>query len=550
MPLDRQLRTLVKDRVDRSKIGKRSEAARAMMLVTFIAVAVSIVWWAALGGATRGQLYSPGHVSKAHANFENDCAKCHAGDGNGGFRKQVTDTACLTCHDGAMHHPNQLIADTQADVSRPKLTMAVAEAWRAPVSAGRSADCTSCHVEHRGEDLLAGRDDSHCTVCHADLSKATQAGLTMIQTSVTKFDLKNHPPFGRRLVRPDPVLSQDRLTDPTKLKFNHRKHLTEVEGLKGDQSCIKCHASSVDAPALMQPVSYERNCKSCHALEVPGSITEWGEDKEPITPELKDWTIPHKSVGEVRAFLADRLSKTLDKPDTAFSLVDNNHKLDPRGIWTLINLRGYADNARMKYEDNNELADIAGGKPGETPIELSKANDPLMLRASLVDAMTVNLVYTAKGQCVKCHDLTAEKPENLGDPIAVESKPTGMTATPRHWFRAAKFDHRAHRDMSCVSCHSTLSETNLAGHEEGDADVEQTSFVHSPGMVWADYTKLQAGGAASTRSCVDCHHADTFGQRGAGASCVTCHNFHDRALEQRPVPSPTTAPSAPFAAAP
>jgi hypothetical protein len=543
MPLDRQLRTLVKDRVDRSKIGKRSEATRAMMFATFIVVAVSIVWWAGMGGATRGQIYSPGHVSKAHASFENDCAQCHAGDGSDGFRKQVTDIACLTCHDGSMHHPNQLIADTPANVSRDKLTLAITDATHLPLAAGRSANCVSCHTEHRGEALLAGSDDSHCTVCHADLPKATRAGSTAIQASVTKFDLKNHPPFGRTLMRAD-TSGQQRLTDSTQLKFNHRKHLTEVEALKGDQSCIKCHSFSVDAPAYAQPVSYEKNCKSCHALEVPESLTEWGEDKEPITPEIKDWTIPHKSVPEVRAFLAVRLSKTLDKADTEFSLVDGNHKFDPRGVWTIINLRGYADNARLKYEDNEELAELSSGKPDETPIPLSKENDPLALRSSLIDAMTTSFVYTAKGQCVKCHDLTAEKPENLGELLTVESKPTGIGTAPRRWFKESKFDHRAHRDMNCIACHSTLSEANLAMHKEGDAEVEQTSFVHSPGMVWSDYSKTIPGGTFATKSCVDCHHADTFGgERGAGASCVTCHNFHNRSLEQTPRSKPTTAPS-------
>jgi hypothetical protein len=174
------------------------------------------------------------------------------------------------------------------------------------------------------------------------------------------------------------------------------------------------------------------------------------------------------------------------------------------------------------------------------------------------------------------------KPRPAIKPIAMQTtEPTGIPMAPRRWFVASKFDHRSHRDMACVECHSKLDNLDKIDNIEDEATktkltalTSETKSVLSPGMDWTVYNFAKSGDkwkvSESTRSCTDCHRADTATQRFTTAACVTCHAYHDHAKEMFPdgrpeprvktmamaAPAPTPAaapvetPAAPAEAAP
>ena len=68
-------------------------------------------------------------MSEAHAVLEAECAACHVQTA-GMFSAKASDAACLSCHDGPIHHA----AKTNA------------------------VDCATCHAEHRGRvNLIAAK---------------------------------------------------------------------------------------------------------------------------------------------------------------------------------------------------------------------------------------------------------------------------------------------------------------------------------------------------------------------------------------------------------
>src|SRR5437899_2185474 len=109
--------------------------------------ATRLAWWLSvlLGGALialpfagcQGTLllYEARPVSTAHAPFNGACATCHTERLQTGLRlclfddsvRSVEDRTCLKCHDGPIHHAQQ--------VATPS--------------------CAGCHREHRGPGELA-----------------------------------------------------------------------------------------------------------------------------------------------------------------------------------------------------------------------------------------------------------------------------------------------------------------------------------------------------------------------------------------------------------
>jgi hypothetical protein len=127
--------------------------------------------------------------------------------------------------------------------------------------------------------------------------------------------------------------------------------------------------------------------------------------------------------------------------------------------------------------------------------------------------------FNDKTSCGKCHQLQGEPPvlfEKLLElslksktpttlPAALRTAATGIPkSTPRRWFIHAEFDHDAHRDQSCLTCHAGM---------ERDRD---DGVARLPVMA----------------SCVQCHHPPTAVSRGATTECVSCHVFHDRSQER------------------
>jgi hypothetical protein len=238
-----------------------------------------IAWW----GFTRdSRVYSSGRLAPAHAILNARCDICHVKTANT-FRAAASDQACLACHDGPIHHADQVF----------------------------SPHCSSCHVEHRGVLRLSATSDAGCTRCHADL-KTTGAPVNF-SSSIESFSTR-HPEFAA--VRPGSF-------DPATIKLNHAVHMkTGLRGPNGlvQMDCSDCHRTPADkrpwrfalaespaaasalsgplaaqpARAYMAPVTYARSCGSCHPLTFDKRFTE---------------SVPHDKPEVVHAFLVGKFQR-------------------------------------------------------------------------------------------------------------------------------------------------------------------------------------------------------------------------------------------------
>ncbi|HET7694443.1 MAG TPA: hypothetical protein VFK57_01945 [Vicinamibacterales bacterium] len=287
------------ERIDLHYFKRAHGMRRWRYVLSAAAPLAAALWVAALMAAGSRTPYSPGPVSAAHAFAENRCEVCHAGSAPGSppasaFRAHTTDAACLTCHDGPAHAPNQ------------------------PSPPG----CASCHQEHRGRVQLASIDDGYCAGCHANLK--TAHGEPRVARQVGSFPA-GHPEFAA--LRPG-------TRDPARLRFNHAVHMKpDLRGPKGREqlACATCHTpeavaavSGAKRPArtgLMSPATYERNCASCHPL---------------FFDERLERVAPHAEPAAVRAFVRQALTDyiranpdDLSKPDSALRRVPLNFPRPP-----------------------------------------------------------------------------------------------------------------------------------------------------------------------------------------------------------------------------
>ncbi len=252
---------------------------RWLTWAVFVVGAVTLVLITWLGQPT---IYQAGPVATAHRMFNQDCARCHTESfqpinrlwpGNAPLRS-VADHACQQCHEGPIHHAQQ--------VTDPS--------------------CASCHPEHRGRPLLTQVADHHCTQCHADLKR--KDGRPCQVASVSNF-AGQHPEF---------ALWRDREPkDPGRLRFNHRVHMREEGLLDGTGqweklTCASCHVPNTERQYPV-PIHYEHHCARCHPLSVL-VLGNWpDEPTRQAAAQFRQQPAPHRPPVEVRAALRERYTQ-------------------------------------------------------------------------------------------------------------------------------------------------------------------------------------------------------------------------------------------------
>jgi hypothetical protein len=172
----------------------------------------------------------------------------------------VTDAACRSCHNAAIHHANQIY---QGEI-------------------GKQTGCASCHEEHAGRMARpALARDKMCTACHAALETAAAFESPTggrpaggFARTVTSF-AGNHPEFR--------VIAEAR-RDTAHIKLNHQKHLRPdlpgPDGRRVQMQCGACHQLNNDG-RTMAPVKFEQHCRSCHALDFDQQIRQQAPHEEP-----------------------------------------------------------------------------------------------------------------------------------------------------------------------------------------------------------------------------------------------------------------------------
>ncbi|MGD0403205.1 MAG: hypothetical protein ABSB66_08410 [Candidatus Acidiferrales bacterium] len=261
---------------------KRPHPFRRLRFILSVCVpALAIIWLAWYGLTRNNHVYSSGKMSVSHAVLTEQCDSCHLKEA-GVFSAKASDQACETCHDGPIHHTNQLF----------------------------TPNCATCHREHRGSLRLAATSDASCTQCHANLRANGSA--VRYARNIDAFD-SSHPEFAA--VRAGNV-------DPGTIKLNHQVHLKKnlmgPNGVAVQLDCGDCHrppasnepwrfgvqqpkASSVvqkeeppsinPARAYMSPVTYAQHCIACHGLQFDKRFAE---------------SVPHDTPTAIHAFVVLR----------------------------------------------------------------------------------------------------------------------------------------------------------------------------------------------------------------------------------------------------
>lgn len=382
-------------RIDLDYLKRQSWFAVLRRRVTWITVAAAIAAGVPLvfgvGGSKQALL--PGPLSHSHTLFQSRCEVCHTQSFH-----TVADTACKACHDGAPHPAKSI------DTMRPAAAVA----------------CAECHVEHRGAATLATVANGNCTRCHRDLKN---------HAPITAFRPGGHPEFSPA-ARPD----------VRPLKLNHAIHMparpTVIRGMKLPMHCTDCHRPDPASPTNdLLPVTFEQNCKSCHARELEFDV--YG---------------------------------VLSNPSPA------PHTRDPQAIRQFI-LASY----RQALAANPQLAHRPLGN------DLAAMPTPA---AWLDRVVRDSETFLFQRKCEYCHEPSGNdqvvKKVNVIHGRYVETKPDGEPWLPR-----GEFSHRSHRAVECDSCHAAARisartfdvlipkmQTCLPCHQQSEANLDRCSTCH------------------------------------------------------------------------
>jgi len=384
-------------RIDLNYFQKPRPFRRWRFWLSVTAPVAAMVWlgWHGLRGDPR--VYSAGQLSRAHAVFANKCSACHVMRA-GLFTEKTSDSACLACHDGAIHHASQTFTPS----------------------------CGSCHADHRGAIRLAEVSEESCTQCHANLE--TRDGPAHYFTHIRSFN-GDHPEFA--------VLRSGQPERGT-IKVNHYLHLQpNLTGPNGRVQlvCADCHRPAADAQpwrfgsgiasaaiapaasnesagrppsftqaspaAYMAPATYAQTCSGCHLLTFDKRFSE---------------QVPHDTPQKIHTFVVAK-----------FQAYIAAHPSELREL----------RNPGRDLPEKPVPADYRVLTPTQWVAEHTAQAEDLLWRKT----------------CKQCHTLNfspeaASAPNNPAPLPAIA--PSNFTT---RYMPDAKFDHSQHRLVSCESCH-------------------------------------------------------------------------------------------------
>lgn len=300
----RTTKTLAK-RIDLQYFAQPHPFRRWRFWLSLTIPLIAIGWFITQRAQGGQKVYSSGPLSHAHAVFTQQCTLCHVTQA-GVFTAQVTDKACLTCHDAPLHHPNQTF----------------------------TPECATCHVEHKGAMFLHATADKTCTQCHANLR--TRDGQPHYVSSITGIGRK-HPDFS-------PLRSG--VADPGGVRLNHYLHLQPnllgPNNMRVQMACDDCHRATSAGPwpyaaaemrpvaateaslrpshnqAYMPPPEFAKHCAACHTLQFD---RRFGNEQ-----------VPHDKPEAVHAFLLKRFSGYIAAHPDAVHEVDPPNRQIPERV--------------------------------------------------------------------------------------------------------------------------------------------------------------------------------------------------------------------------
>ena len=310
--------------------------------------------------------------------------------------------------------------------------------------------CAECHIERVEPSHLILRDDQGCTDCHADIENI--AGARSQLRGVSSWSA-GHPEFKVSIPRLEQSgsWSSERISidsplakSSSNLIFPHSVHMNPdgIEGPEGPEqlNCGSCHQPD-EGEIGMRPVSMEQHCSSCHLLT--------------FDPDHPDRELPHGEPDELLLMMEEFYARR-----------------------TLIGATLAAGRPAFDAE-----------RPGRSN-QLDEAARAEALRLAKKLAVQAAEDIFQRTTCAICHDVTRES-----DAVtpAWDVAPVHIN---QHWMPLSRFDHGAHANETCESCHDA-----------------KTSRVSSDILM------------PDIASCQTCHGDERTDDKLVSV-CLDCHSFH------------------------
>jgi len=401
--------------------------------------------------------------------------------------------------------------------------------------------CALCHEEHVGRNRkLIPTSNQTCVACHEQTSAfCTSPPDAQVPRNVSQFSLASHGDFASL------ESSRTQNADSPRIEFDHALHMNPGQVMPGRRGamtldrlpkslvekyqkagqtsdafvqlqCADCHEFQASSTGLQRsgeygwgrnslPISYNRHCVACHPLTLPG--------------QRKDqWAIPH---GVAVSSLRDSI---------AGQLASNELAMGTSGA--------FWETDGFPIRVPGAAADQRRGE--RTPNDNSGDN-------------SIRVMSRISQQCRVCH-INSD----------VESI-TSIPPIPSPRLRAGKFDHGAHRSVTCIACHpqadptgKTVSDPERLALSSWLVQTASDSLATGEGVK----TSVQAADQSTDlntaklkmilgiASCTPCHrdvrqsdevtaankqHAVLFGGLSDLATdrCTVCHQYHSYAHPQQ-----------------
>jgi predicted CXXCH cytochrome family protein len=388
-------------------------------------------------------------VATGHQLFQDDCGKCHQTAWQPAMRltrldndvRSVRDADCQTCH----------VQSTNDHYHRPLALTAPA--------------CATCHLEHRGANLLSEVSDAFCVSCHGWTMQTVSPEWP---TGIDSF--ARHPEF---------EIHRLKATDETQLKFSHAGHLKPLLAplTKDDAAtdapqqvkltCHDCHQPD-SAGQYMRSIVYEDHCSRCHPLRFTGKT----DSSQPL---------PHEDVEVVYGVLRDRLM----------------------------------DYARAHPDEVQRGTDMGASRLPNKLNELppSVKDEWEWVEAELQTLRGDVFFNPLKNGCLKCH--TTDKPSSDVGGLTDVQGWLNPTRIPDRWLPHSHFDHGRHTEVACTVCHYTPGTSTDALRTQETPIMLESKVVQDVLMPGIEV-------------CRQCHGPSSAQPRGGSArsGCIECHVYH------------------------
>jgi hypothetical protein len=447
-------------RIDLNYFKRPTPYKRAKLWLCVLAPLLALAWITWRGFFHDSRVYSSGRMSEPHAVLEKQCAACHV-QRAGEFSAHALDSACLGCHDGPVHHENQVKAQVP--------------------------QCAICHTEHRGRININAASNQACAECHADLRVA--GNIPQYSAHIRSLE-SGHPEF---------AALRNGAKDSGTIQLNHAIHMKPIRrGPNGpivQLECGDCHRLAgvnqqwpyADKAYVMAVSSYSAGLSEAlpnNTLWTPRPLT----GRENIIPpkfattcaachlltfdERFDVGVPHDKPEVVHAFLAKKFQEYIAAHPAEVRVVrDPSRDLTEEPLQPEVRILTPAQWVAERTAEAEELLSRKTCKQChlyETHVDSSIVRIPTRLESGSETAGSLPDIAPAK--------------------------------TTMRWLPHAKFDHDAHRSFTCTSCHAKA----LSSTETSDVlipGIENCTTCHAPGPEHAE------------SRCFECHTYHDWSKR-------------------------------------